>query len=301
MNTFYFDLYSNTNLYGQVVVNAIWAATLLVVLLFINRKPAAKLVQTASFCFFTACIFLSVRWGLMIAVNWVPHGYRFEHSVVVLMQRLGVPILLAALIRAMKPSKILGAAPWVGVVILAALNITYIVYDFLLSDASVKEWNHTGGPWRLSDRDFAELMSKSMVGKYSDNPEYRKYATVWSLDDITRFRLWLMYDPTEPTIMHNRDIQIKIGLAADVIAMLLVLVIGGLHIVTWHRQGKAEAPRRRVRTISDKPSSHGVNKLTFCVLESPGRFGWCLAILDSLPRHCGGALAAAQLEDNQHV
>lgn len=247
MGSQFFNLYATGSIYGQLVVNAILAAALLVVF-FLNRRPAAKLAHLATFCFFAGCVFQCVRWGLVARDNWIPHGYRFESSVIVLLQRLGWPVLLAALLRAMRPGKILGAGPWLGVLVLGVLNVAYVAYDFVLSDSAVKEWGQysKGGGWILGDRDFGLLWTRSMVGRFTDQPEYVTYPTTWSLDAATRFRAWRMYLPEGSAVFRDRDTQIKIGLAADVVALVLVVAIGGLHVVTWHRQGKAELPRRRV-------------------------------------------------------
>ncbi|KAL2203575.1 hypothetical protein CC79DRAFT_1371626 [Sarocladium strictum] len=261
MRSMFFDLYAKSDVYGQLAVNAIFAALLLVVF-FLNRRPAAKLVHVAAFCFFAACAMQCVRWGLVGGLNWVPRGYRYESSVVVLLQRVGWPVLLVALLRAMRPGKILGAGPWLGVLVLGVLNLAYVVYDFLITSSSLKNLNeydpfegaknndffldwvkHIG--WLLGDRDFSLLWTKDMVRRFTDQPEYVSDATWWSLDAVVHYRMERLYTPKGSTEFEQRDTQIKLGLAADVLALVLVVVIGGLHIVTWHRQGKAELPRRR--------------------------------------------------------
>ncbi|KAJ6787542.1 hypothetical protein PWT90_02797 [Aphanocladium album] len=237
----YIVKYPRADLFGMLIVNAIWAGALLLVF-FINRRPAAKLTQFAIFCFFNACVFQSVRWGLILGYVPIPHGYRYEASVIVLTQRLGWVKLLAALVRAMRPGKILGAGPWVGVFVLGALNLTYVVYDFILSDLAVKDWT-AGSSWTAGDRDFSLLWTEKMVGAYAYQLD-EVYPTTYNRDKALQ-RLWRVYLPQPYAQFKSRGIQVKIGVAADVIALLLVLVIGGLHMVTWRRQGKAEVPRRR--------------------------------------------------------
>lgn len=245
MSSQFFSLYDNANVYGQLIVNAIFAAALLVVF-FVNQKPAAKVVHVSTFCLFTACIFQCVRWGLIIPDNWIPHGYRWESTVIVTMQRIALPVVLGALIRAMRPGKILALGPWLGVVVLSVLNLAYVVFDFMLTDSAIKAWVESGdGPWRLGDRDFSLLWTKSMVGRYTDQPAYSRWPINWDLSSVVRYRVWLLFDPSEPKVIDSRDAQIKIGLAADTVALLVVLAVGVLHLITWRRQGKAEVPRHR--------------------------------------------------------
>ncbi|OAA59464.1 hypothetical protein ISF_06399 [Cordyceps fumosorosea ARSEF 2679] len=248
MSAQFFALYDTGSLYGMLVVNALLAAALLLPL-YLNRRPLAKTALLATLLFFGGCVFQCVRWGLVVPDNWVPHGYRFEGSVIVLLQRLGWPTLLAALLLAMRPGKILGAAAGSGVLLLAALNIAYLVLDFVISDGAVKDWlagdSLGGSPWRLGDRDFGVLWTRRMVKRFTDQPGYAAYPTTWSRDQATMYRAWLLYVPPGSAAYRNRDAQIKVGIAADVVALLVVLALGGLHVVTWHRQGKAELPRRR--------------------------------------------------------
>ncbi|XWW98687.1 hypothetical protein V2A60_006689 [Cordyceps javanica] len=242
----FYHLYTTGSVYGMLVVNAILAAALLVAC-FVNRRPVAKLALLAALLFLAGCVFQCVRWGLVVPDNWVPHGYRFESSVVVLLQRLGWPAVLAALLRAVRPGRVLAAAAGLpGLLVLAALNVAYVVYDFLLSDLAVKDWEASGsGPYVLGDRDFGVLWTRGMVGRFTDQPGYVRRPSTWSRDWATRFRAWLMYTPPGSSGFRDRDTQIKIGIAADVMALVVVLAIGGLHVVTWRRQGKAELPRRR--------------------------------------------------------
>ncbi len=300
MSTLFFHLYSDANMYGQLVVNAIFAAALIAVSL-LNRRPAAKLTHLATFCFFAACVFQCVRWGLSLPDDWVPHGYRYESSVVVLLQRLGWPVLLTALLRAMRPGKILAAGPWLGVLVLGVLNLAYVVYDFILTDAAVKEWElgEVQGPWRLGDRDFALLWTKSMVGRFTDQPGYTPRPLTWSRDWATRFRAERLYLPADSSVFRNRDTQIKIGIAADVVALLLVLAIGGLHVVTWHRQGKAELPRRRVSHLPPCMHTHVfhcLQRADNCFFAEPlGRGRRRPAAVGAVPRRRLGGLVPAQL------
>lgn len=262
MRSMFFELYTTQDIYGQLAINAIFAALLLAVF-FLNRRPAAKLVHLATFCFFTACVLQCVRWGLVGGYNWVPRGYRFEASVIVLLQRLGWPVLLFALLCAMRPGKMLGAGPWLGILVLGVLNLAYTVYDFLICSSALKNLDQyipfDGATdndffldwvkdirWLLGDRDFSLLWTQSMVGRFTDQPKYVSDATWWNLDAVIYYRLQRLYLPRGSTGFQERDTQIKLGLAADVLALVLVVAIGSLHVVTWHQQGRAELPRRRV-------------------------------------------------------
>ncbi|ATY66546.1 hypothetical protein A9K55_000680 [Cordyceps militaris] len=243
MSALFLDLYDNGNLYGLLVINALFAAALLVPLA-LNRRPLAKLALLASFLFFTGCVFQSVRWGLIIPDNWILHGYRVESSVVVLLQRLGWPAVLAALLRAMRPGRLSAAAAWAGVLLLGVLNLAYAALDFVVSDAAIKDWETPPSGWILGDRDWALLWTPGMVRSFTDQPTREHEPGTWSLN-TARNRAWLLYLPAESGIFRKRDAQIKLGLAADVIALLVVLALAGVHAVTWRRQGKAELPRRR--------------------------------------------------------
>lgn len=247
MSALFLDLYDNGNLYGMLVINALFAAALLVPLA-LNRRPLAKLALLASFLFFTGCVFQSVRWGLIIPDNWILHGYRVESSVVVLVQRLGWPAVLAALLRAMRPGRLSAAAAWAGVLLLGVLNLAYAALDFVVSDAAIKDWETPPIGWILGDRDWALLWTPGMVRSFTDQPTREHEPGTWSLN-TARNRAWLLYLPAESGIFRKRDAQIKLGLAADVIALLVVLALAGVHAVTWRRQGKAELPRRRVSTF----------------------------------------------------
>lgn len=296
LNSMYFNLISDANTYGQLIPNVIFAAALLGVF-FINRRPAAKLAQLATFCFFTACVFQSVRWGLITHNIEIPHGYRCEASIIVMMQRVGWPVLLAALLRAMRPGKILGAGPWAGLFVLSVLNVTYVVYDFILTDLAIKDFKMSEVFWSLSDRDFGSLWSKSMVDRFTDQPEDNDYRIKWSQDDALRYRAWNVYMASGSPNRKDRDTQIKIGLAADVVALLVVLALGGLHAVTWRRQGKAELPRRRVSfpnghmQLWNPRTNATLLELYWCCL-------WWSAAFVIVPCHHFGALDFAQLENH---
>lgn len=224
------SLWTKDNLYGQLVPAAIWAVALLA-LCFVRRKRVrgGALLVTSMVFFVISFIFLCVRYGIIVGEANVLIGYRYEHSIVVLMERLAMPLLLAAAHETSEPGLISRIVYGVGVAIYFVVNAVYAVFDFLVSTDGLDYFKEEE-VWRLGDRDFAVTMDSSMI------KELKTGATGTGLDpSYVRSRL---FNPlAEDNYLIHRDNQVKIGVAADVLAVLLVLALGALVLLTaWRRK-----------------------------------------------------------------
>jgi hypothetical protein len=206
--------FTQAELYGQVILFSIWTLALIVILIT-TLKTKAHTLKVAITLFLISFIFLVVRFALILAESDVPIGYRFESSIVVLLQRLGMVFLFAGSFSpdGSKLFKIL-FYPVLGVY--ATLNIAYLLLDFFISAKAITAFKD-GWRWRLSDRDSGltntpySLHELTMNGVYTLNPFYVESR---------------MFDSgVEDGWQNQRSIQIKIGVAADSLALMLAVFI----------------------------------------------------------------------------
>jgi hypothetical protein len=222
----YGSSFTQAELYGQVILFSIWTLALIVILITTLRTKAHAL-KLAITLFLVSFVFLIVRFALILAESDVPIGFRFESSIVILLQRLGMIFLLAG---AFSPdgSKLFRLLFYPVLGVYAILNIAYLILDFLISAKAMTAFKD-GWRWRLSDRDFGltntpySLHELTMNGAYTLNPFYVESR---------------MFDSSvEDGWQNQRSIQIKIGVASDFLALALavfIAVVAGFSI--WKRR-----------------------------------------------------------------
>ncbi|KAK4211622.1 hypothetical protein QBC37DRAFT_389539 [Rhypophila decipiens] len=267
-------LWSQGENYGQLIMACIWAAALLISLFCLlravglNKKTAAPStathpgepvptpaptskpprgsgwpLQTGMALLFVSFVFLAVRYGIISSEANVLIGYRYESSIVVLLERLALPLIFFGLSQLATPptsSRVLMLLKVPYLLFLAAytiLNMAYLILDFLISASAVEffkeEWS-----WRLGDRDFALIMTKGMVEAAKTNG----LGTGFAPGHVRE----MMYDyEDEPAYLNNRWIQIKIGVAADAVAVVLALVLLGLVVAAFGFGGSGIHKRGR--------------------------------------------------------
>ncbi|KAM7187790.1 hypothetical protein V8F20_010847 [Naviculisporaceae sp. PSN 640] len=273
-------LWSEAENYGQLIMACIWAVVLLILFFCLvrasnrSRKPLGApapvvahpgqhvpvpttppktkemrgsgwVLQTGILLFLISFIFLAVRYGIISSQANVLVGYRFESSVVVLLQRLAVPLIFYGLYQLATPpssSRLLGLIKVPYLLLLAAytiLNIAYLILDFLISASSLESFKYGDSwSWRLGDRDFALTMNNGMIEALKMNA----FGTGFAPGSI---RVAMYDDDDDPAYLDNRWIQVKIGVAADALAVALALVFLGLVVVAFvfggsgvHKKGR---------------------------------------------------------------
>lgn len=208
--------YTQAELYGQIVLFVIWSIAF-VILFTQTLKPKARWLQAAIVSFFISFAFLCARYGVLIAEADVPIGYRFESSIVVMMQRLGIIFLFAGVFWP-EAGKISRFAFWPVLGIYAILNITYLILDFLISSQAIQSFKYQNWEWRLSDRDVGLTFTPSALEELTMNG-----ATTLSPYYVER----RMYNiASDDDFQNKRSIQIKIGVAADFLALALAVFVG---------------------------------------------------------------------------
>lgn len=214
--------YTQAELYGQLVLFIIWSIAL-IVLLIASLKSKARWLHAAMLSFLASFAFLCARYGLMIAESDVPIGYRFESSIVVLLQRLGMIFLFAGVFPP-ESSKLFKFIFWPILGTYAVLNITYLILDFIISSKGLNVFKDTWD-WRLSDRDFGLTITPHGIVELTTNGDF----------NMSPFYVESrMYDSSsEDNFQHQRSVQIKIGVAADFLALALAVFILAVASITW--------------------------------------------------------------------
>lgn len=232
----YISFYSNNDLYGQLILFAIWAIALAA--LFIQlRKIKAGFLRLAMGLFLISFIFLAVRFGLLAGNADVPIGYRFESSIVVLLQRLAMPSLFIAVHQQLQSGKVGRLLFWLALSMYAMLNVAYLVLDFIISSQALENFKDTWD-WRLSDRDFGLTYTAH---------EILELKTSATGDGLSPYYIESRaFDGTAYDYLYNRGIQIKIGVAADFLATALAVVIAVMVAMIWVRR----RPDFTQRTVS---------------------------------------------------
>lgn len=226
----YVSLYSNSELYGQLVVYIIWALVL-ILLLLLTMKPAlkARMLQGAISLFLASFIFLCVRFGLLIGENDIPVGYRYETSVVVLLQRLGAVFLFAAVFAALHTKKLFGFIFWPLLAMYAILSIAYLSLDFVVSAAALRAYKEEG-IWLVGDRDFGVTLTTSQV------EELKTAANGSGLSPYYIARK--MFSVGDGAYFRDRGNQVKIGVAMDFLSVFMALYLGLLSCFAWIRKNQ---------------------------------------------------------------
>jgi hypothetical protein len=231
---FYGSLYSNSELYSQLILYAIWSL-LLICLLWMSFKNGARILQVAMMSLLISLAFLCTRLGLLIAQSDVPIAYRYESSIVVLTWHVALILLLAAVISTV-PGKIWKIGLWVGFGVLASLNVAYIILDFIISSRAVEAYKYLR-KWTLTDRDFGLTLTRSMLQELDTS------TTIHS--DNYSFLYEKLYDAERGEYEYERAAQIKIGVTIDFLALFLVCTILLSAALELLRQ-KEGSPRKSV-------------------------------------------------------
>lgn len=240
----YTSLFSKGELYGQLIVYIIWSLVL-IGLLYTSLRTKARLFQAAVTLFLANFIFLCVRFGLLLGEIDVPVGYRYEISIVVLLQRLGAIFLFAAVFAALRPKKVSGILGWPLILIYAALSIAYLILDFLVS-ADAMETYKEEGVWSIGDHDFGLTMTPNQITGL-------KTTALGGDDGLSPFYIKRrVYDGDDELFTNHRSIQIKIGVAMDFVAIFLSLLLTFLSCFSWIWTRKNEHPV--VETVSHQNS-----------------------------------------------
>lgn len=210
--------FTQSELYGQVVLYSIWCLAL-VVIYFFSVKPQHRWLpglRLGILSYICAYIFLIVRYALIISESDVPFDYRYESSVVVMLERLGMVFLLGGAFPGPEARHVTKLVFWPFLAILAALNIAYFVLDFLISaDAIAAMKDSITWSWHLSDRDFGLINTPHAINELIMNGRTRlsPYYVEERMYDISDERGW----------QTRRDAQIKTGVAADFLALILAV------------------------------------------------------------------------------
>lgn len=221
--------YTPAEAYAQVILYGIWIIAL-VVLYLLLRKAKALLTRLAIVCLSISFVFLAVRYGMIVGGAEVPIGYRYESSIAVLFWRLGMPILFLAVYQQLSEGTISNIVFYCGDVVYAALNITYAVYDFLVSSQAIANFEDVS-TWYFSDRDFGLTYSPHAIFllKYT---QYGEGGLAPGYVEEREFGAGGDY-------LHNRGLQIKIGVAADFVALALAVFVVVLAGWAWLRRRRS--------------------------------------------------------------
>jgi len=216
----YTALYSNADLYGQLVMYVIWSLALLYLLLRSRRTKGAAL-QAAIFFLLCACALLCVQFGLLTNEVDVPNAFRYVPSVVILLQRLAMPLLFLAVFAQLQAGKLSKILFYPALATYAILNVAYLILDFLVSRDAMLGFNDApSNLWRLGDRDFGVTLTPHMVTELKLASGGDSGLSPYHIE--SRMVDFLADDDWES----HRRIQIKIGVAADFLALALALFIG---------------------------------------------------------------------------
>lgn len=215
-------IYLKIDLYGQLTSYACWILIISVALIM-PLKPGDRLLQMAMLSFLTSFAFLCARYTLLLTGSEVPIAYRFESSVVVLMWRLGMIALLASNLPSPtgKACRIYVGA---GLAVYATLSIAFVVFDFIVSSIAVEGFKTSPSDygWKITDRDIGLTLTRAMLNILQDNSRY--YGdTGWVVGYDNDFVHDKMYDVYNGLFHQERGQQARIGVAADIVALVLVL------------------------------------------------------------------------------
>jgi hypothetical protein len=211
----YTSLYSKSELYGQLVLHVIWALALLLVLARTRRLGKALAVQAAAFLLFCASALWAAQFGLLVAETDVPNAFRYVAAVTTMLQRLALPLLLLAAFAQLRAGRLAKLLFYPALAVYAALNAAYLAYDFVLAaDALAAFEDEPNDLWRLWDRDFGTTLTPRMV-------EQLKLTASGDSDLAPGYVFSRMAGGNA-----KREVQVKVGVAADFLALALALFIG---------------------------------------------------------------------------
>jgi hypothetical protein len=141
---------------------------------------------------------------------------------VVLLERLGIVLLIAAAFPSQEARRLTKLVFWPVLAILAILNAAYLILDFLVSTYAIDNWKENW-EWRLTDRDTGlvntphSIQTLLMNGDNTLSPFYVERRMYDVLDE----QGW----------QTRRDTQVQIGVAADFLALALAVFLAVVALV----------------------------------------------------------------------
>jgi hypothetical protein len=238
------------------------------VLLIRYRAMKASLVQPAIVVFISSFAFLCTRYALLLADSSVPIGYRFEASIVDLLQKLGIVLLFAAVVQYTRVWKPVRFGLWALLAIYAALSLAYIVLSFIVSQDALNSFKEDWR-WHFSDRDFGLTYSAAQIERLKMNG---------STPLAFSYLQAVVYDIIGENYLDHRGLQIKIGLATDVLGFLLAVSLIAPAALAWMKK-RAHALSS---TVSYIPVRLGVLANCIKALAVLATFGLLLTTLFQL-------------------
>jgi hypothetical protein len=218
-----YGFYTRAEAYAQVILYGVWIIALVVLYLLLLRKAKALSPRLAMICLSISFVFLAVRYGMIVGDAWIPIGYRYESSIAVLFWRLGMPLLFLAVYQQLLAGTISNVLFYSGDMVYVVLNIVYAIYDFLIASQAIESFKDFWY-WRFSDRDLGLTYSPYAISLLDSGLVF-EYIQGWEFgfgDDY----------------LHNRGLQIKIGVAADFVAIALAVFVVVLTGWAWLRRRK---------------------------------------------------------------
>jgi hypothetical protein len=215
-------LYSDTDIYGQLISYACWTVIIFVTLVM-SLNSDTRLLQLAILSFISSFAFLCTRYALLLTGTDVPVAFRYESSVVVLMWRIGMVALLASTLPLLK-GKASKIYIWIGLAVYAALNITFVIYDFIISSIAVKGFKSSPSRygWKITDRDFGLTLTQAMLNVLEGNAKYYGDSG-WMVGYDNGFVHDKLYDVNDGLFHQERSQQARIGVAVDIVALVIVV------------------------------------------------------------------------------
>lgn len=224
----FFNLYSSNQLYGQSVAYGIWAVAC-IILVFLNQKPAKKIVHFIIILLFISFILQLCRYILVSSGTKVGLDYRYEFSFATMFQRIGISLLLLAVMLQLQLNHTCHVLSWFVMPLLFIMNLVYVIKGFIISKSAIYQWKHWTGIWPLITLDLGLSMTPSMIREF-------KGAQRWTYVDFKQTRM----APLSP--YDYRTTQIHIGVATDALTLLLLLFfLAGLLMPRRPLQGNYQA------------------------------------------------------------
>lgn len=213
------SVFTDIEIIAQLGIYLFWILILLGAYLRFRKVPAV-MSRLAIATFVSALIFLIVRYGLIFANISVPIGYRHESSIVDLLYWLGITCLLISISGEIEFNRIQGLVNIFLNGSFACLSLTYIVYDFLISEQA-SDHHMLTKEWWLSDREFGLVLDpanvRKLLGQVSGfSPTYIKSR---------------MLDSTGSKYSKDRSVAIQIGVASDSIGLSISGLLVGM--IAW--------------------------------------------------------------------
>jgi hypothetical protein len=140
-----------------------------------------------------------------------------------------MPLLFLAVYQQLLAGTLSNVLFYSGDIVYVVLNIVYAIYDFLISSQAIENFKDTWD-WYFSDRDFGLTYSPYAISLLI----YTRYDGSELGAGYIQRREFSVGDD----YLHNRGLQIKIGVAADLVAIVLAVFVVVLTGWAWLRRRK---------------------------------------------------------------